>query len=197
MKSMKTMRMQALRSGTGRQIILVLAALCICCVIAAGIAPGPVSAAEDSTHGVAQIAPLKPQLTGTLIMPTQILFCQNFSFNVTVINYGNAPARNAHLYFQQFPGDFFALLNVDQASASMGNYIQDIDIGSLAPNEQRTVNFVVYTPFQKQLRAEWLRKFYFNFSAAYDYAPEELLGRVLFLAGNGKIQVQRTGFTQK
>lgn len=196
MKNMKQTHMRAPKSEVGHRILPVLAALFICCIAATGISIRPVSAASDNPSGPAQLAPLRPQLTATLIMPTVIHFCQNFNFSLTVINYGNAPAGNVHLYFQNFPGDFFTLLDVDHASNRMNKHTEDIDLGNLAPNHQKTVNFVVYTPFQKQLNAEWLRKFYFNFSTSYDYAPEQMLGRIMFLAGYGKIQVQRYGFTQ-
>ena len=194
MKSVKKIQTQALKRGVGSRIIPVLTALCICCIAVVGIDHRPVNAFNNSASGAAQPAPLRPQLTATLIMPAQIGFCQNFSFSVTVINCGNAPAGNAHMYFQNFPGDFFALLNVDQASNRMNENTEDIDLGNLSPNHQKTVNFVIYTPFQKKLNAEWSRKLYFNFSASYDNAPEQVLGRILFLAGYGKIQTQRSGF---
>lgn len=197
MNRMQRILWQIQNSGKALQIMPIIAVLFIFLMVATGIASRPVSAASDNPSGAAQPAPMKPQLTATLIMPTHINFCQNFNFSVTVINYGNAPASNAHLYFQNFPGDFFTLLDIDHASCRMNTNIEDIDLGNLAPNHQKTVNFMVYTPFQKQLNAEWLRKFYFNFSSSYDYASEQMLGKIMFLAGYGKIQVHIFGFSQQ
>lgn len=181
----------------GRRTVSIMVMLCIGCTAAAWIAPAPVTAYNDNTSGIAPIAPVKPQLTATVIYPAQIGFCQNFNFHVTVLNYGNAPARNAHLFFKQFPGGFFSLVDVDQTSSPKGDYVEDVLLGDLQANSQMDINFVMSVPLQRQLNAEWLRRFYFNFTTTYDYVPEETLGKIMFLAGHGKIQMRTIGFSQK
>jgi hypothetical protein len=195
-RSISGMR-KMLGKPSGRQGILIVVMLCIGCLVAASVAPAPVRGSNDNTSGVAPIAPLKAQLTATVIVPTQIGFCQNFNFHVTVINYGNASARNVHLFFQQNPGGFFTLANVDQMSTQVNQYTEDVALGDLKANSQSDINFVMSVPLQTYLNADWLRRFYFNFTSSYDYVPEELLGRIMFLAGHGKIQVRTTGFSQK
>jgi hypothetical protein len=182
---------------SGSQGILIVVMLCIGCMVAASVAPAPVRAANNNTSGIAPIAPVKPQLTATVIVPGQIGFCQNFNFHLTVINYGNASAKNVHLFFQRYPGGFFTLMNVDQMSSQVNQYIEDVALGDMKANSQADINFVMAVPLQTYLNADWMRKFYFNFTATYDYVPEELLGRIMFLAGHGKIGIQTTGFTQK
>jgi len=188
---------RVLKRPADRRGIAIMVAFCIALTMAAWIVPAPAGAFNDDTSGVAPIAPVKPQLTATAIVPQQVGFCRNFNFNVTVINYGNAPAKNAHLFFNQFPGGFFTIVSMDHLSSPISEYNEDILLGDLKENEQRDINFVVYVPFQKTLNADWSRRFYFNFTASHDYVAEELMGRIMFLAGNGKIQVQKTGFTQQ
>jgi hypothetical protein len=180
-----------------RQGIVALVLVCVGLTMAAGATPEQVKASNDNASGMAARFQVKPQLTATLIMPTQIGFCKNFNFHITVMNYGNAPANNAHLFFKQYPGGFFSLVNIDRASSRINQHIEDIALDNLKANEQRDINFVISVPLQKKLNADWTRKFYFNFTVSYDYVPEEPLGNILFLAGNSKIVVQRSSFTQK
>jgi hypothetical protein len=196
MQSLITVLTRMLTRPAGRQVIAIVGMLCIGCAMAAWIVPAPVRAFNDNTSGVVPIAPLKPQLTATVIVPGQIGFCNNFNFHVSLINYGNATAKNTHLFFKQFPGGFFSLVNIDQFSSTVSRYTEDIILGDLKANQQKEINFVVYVPLQSNLNAEWLRRFSFNFTTSYDYMPEQLMGSIIFLAGHGKIHVQTTGFIQ-
>lgn len=155
------------------------------------------ASAKASTGSSLLTLPVKPQLTATVITPEQIGYYKNFSFNVTVINYGNAPAQNTHLFFRQFPGGFFTITNINQLSTPVDSYTDDIFLGDIDANEHKTVKFTVSVPLQKYLHANWTRRFSFDFSTSFDYSSETDMGSIIFLAGNGKILVKKTGFTQQ
>lgn len=156
----------------------------------------PVSAYCDNTPNVMLPAPGLPKLAADVTIIGQVSYCKNFNLNITIINHGNELADDVHLFFEQFPGGFFSLINIDHAYTPVNRYLVDIALSDLKPNEQKDVNLIIYVPFQKNLNAEWLRKFLFNFSTSYGSLPQEFQGRVTFMAGHGKIMTQKFGFTQ-
>lgn len=181
-------------AGQGITVLMLLAAVC---VFINAFIPTAVIASNEIPSGTVAPAPVKPQLTATVIIAPQIGFCRNFNFHVSVINYGNAPAKDVHLYFRQFPGGFFTLMNIDQTSTPIAKYAEDIALGNINANEQREINFVVSVPLQTKLNADWSRRFYFNFTSSFNHTPEEILGSIMFLANKEKIIVQKSGFTQQ
>jgi hypothetical protein len=195
-KSNSTGSMRSVCQNTKRAVrknLIALLILLSLCPVVTWLSPVAVQAGAAGLISV----PLRPQLTATAIVPGQVGFCQNFGIHITVINYGNALARNVHIFYRQFPGDFFTLVNVDQMSSFLNSDTVDIALEDLKANEQTDVNFTIYAPFQGKLSADWTRKFLFNFSTSFDGSPETLIGNVTLLAGNGKIIVYKSGFAQQ
>jgi hypothetical protein len=185
-------------TGKFNTIISAILAICVCfTAISTLFIPVP-SLAESSIDDKSSINTInKPQITATAILPNKIEFCKNFNIHITVINYGNATACNTHVYFNQFPQGFFSLVSLDQPTMTCRNEYEDIFIGNLEANAQKDINISIFVPLQRELYADWSRRYSFWFTASFDHSEIISLGCIRLLAGNGKILVEKTGFSQR
>ena len=108
-----------------------------------------------------------------------INFGSQFNVLIMVINMGDGPAQNAHLYFRANPGGLL-LVKTDLESSPLAPFGVKVALGDLYPGGQKTVHFQIRAPTQQQLGGLYGINLEIDFSADYYNAQESPVGSITF-----------------
>jgi len=184
------------RQNLFKTAAFLLILFCLSGTTIAWSSPSASSGSESTPPLSSESVPAPARLLVSSIVADQVNYGQTLNIWMKVTNAGDMPARNVHLYCRANPGGFFIMQVADQPFVALDADNVDVCLDNVSPVDQKEINLFLQVPMRGQIEGEWSHNFHFDFSIANDGTPESHAGTITLSTRQGKILVQKSGFSE-